>query len=152
MITLKRTDSENKNFVKLVALLDEDLQRRDGDEHPFFAQYNKIDNIKNVVLAYEDENPAGCGAIKKYNGNTVEIKRMFVLPEARGKGIATAVLIELENWARELNFSKCILETGKRQPEAIGLYKKSGYKIIPNYGQYQGIESSVCFEKEIEEE
>ena len=152
MITLKRTDSENKNFVKLVALLDEDLQRRDGDEHPFFAQYNKIDNIKNVVLVYENENPAGCGAIKKYNGNTVEIKRMFVLPEARGKGIATAVLIELENWARELNFSKCILETGKRQPEAIGLYKKSGYKIIPNYGQYQGIESSVCFEKEIVEE
>jgi putative acetyltransferase len=77
----------------------------------------------------------------------MEIKRMFVNPELRGKGIATKVPIELENWVRELNFSKCILETGKRQPEAIRLYQKNGYEIIPNFGQYKNVGSSVCFEK-----
>jgi hypothetical protein len=55
----------------------------------------------------------------------------------------------LENWAGELSYAKCILETGKRQPEAIGLYKKNGYKLIPNYGQYAEAENSLCFEKEL---
>jgi GNAT superfamily N-acetyltransferase len=80
----------------------------------------------------------------------MEIKRMYTLPECRGKGIATKVLIELEKWANELSYEKCILETGKKQPEAIALYKKNGYKLIPNYGQYAEMENSVCFEKEIE--
>ena len=74
---------------------------------------------------------------------------MFVLPERRGKGIAAKVLSELEIWAAELSFEKCILETGKKQPEAIQLYKKSGYVIIANYGQYDGIENSLCFEKKL---
>jgi GNAT superfamily N-acetyltransferase len=91
----------------------------------------------------------GCGAIKEYAPNTMEIKRMYTLPESRGKGIASKVLTELEIWAAELSYEKCILETGKKQPEAIGLYKKNGYKLIPNYGQYAEIENSVCFEKDI---
>ena len=72
---------------------------------------------------------------------------MFVPVEMRGKGIAVAVLKELENWARELGFEKCILETGDKMQEAIGLYKKCGYYIIPNYGQYEKVERSICFEK-----
>ena len=72
---------------------------------------------------------------------------MYTLPESRGKGIATKVLIELENWAAELSYEKCILETGKRQPEAIRLYTKNRYKLIPNYGQYVNMDNSVCFEK-----
>jgi len=67
----------------------------------------------------------------------------------RGRGIAQMALAELEKWAAELGYKKCILETGKRQPEAIRLYEKSGYKIIPNYGEYLNIENSVCFEKEL---
>jgi len=55
----------------------------------------------------------------------------------------------LESWASELNFKYCVLETGKRQPEAIALYKKNGYQIIPNYGQYHGIENSICFQKTV---
>ena len=74
---------------------------------------------------------------------------MYTAPESRGKGIASQVLRELENWASELSYKKCILETGKKQPEAIGLYKKNGYKIIPNYGQYAGVDNSLCFEKEV---
>ena len=147
MLKIVRTNSSDKDFIALVKLLDADLQIRDGEDHPFFAQYNKLDNIKYAVVAYLDEIPVGCGAIKEYDEHTMEIKRMFVNPELRGKGIATKVLIELENWVRELNFSKCILETGKRQPEAIRLYQKNGYEIIPNFGQYKNVKSSVCFEK-----
>ncbi|KXK17393.1 MAG: N-acetyltransferase GCN5 [Candidatus Parvibacillus calidus] len=72
---------------------------------------------------------------------------MFVPLEKRGKGFASKVLQELENWSNELGYNRCILETGNKMSEAIGLYKKMGYKIIPNYGQYKNVESSICFEK-----
>ena len=149
MITIARTDSDNPDFIFLVKLLDADLAQRDGAEHSFYAQFNKIDRIKHVILAYENERPLGCGAMKEYARDTMEIKRMYVPPANRKKGIATTVLSELEKWAGELSYAKCILETGKREPEAIGLYKKNGYKMIPNYGQYVGVENSVCFEKEL---
>jgi GNAT superfamily N-acetyltransferase len=149
MINLIRTNSVNPDFIKLVKLLDEELAIVDREDHSFYSQFNKIDNIRYVVVADEDEKPAGCGAIKEYDPETMEVKRMFVPTERRKKGIASAILNELENWAAELSFTKCILETGKRQPEAIGLYKKNGYKQIPNYGQYASVENSVCFSKEL---
>lgn len=130
-------------------MLDQDLQIRDGDVHSFYAQFNKIDKIRYVVVAYENDQAVGCGAIKEYAKGVAEIKRMFVKPEWRGQGVAKRILSELEIWANELNFSECILETGKNQPEAIGLYQKSGYQKIPNYGQYEGIELSVCMRKSI---
>ncbi len=98
-------------------------------------------------MLYEDDKPVSCGAIKESMPGSMEVKRMYTIPEARGKGFASIVLDALEKWAAELGYSKCVLETGKKQPEAIALYKKSGYKIIPNYGQYIGVENSVCFEK-----
>ena len=147
MIKIKRTNSDDQDFIDLVKNLDAELAERDGNDHPFYAQFNKIDKIKYVVVAYENSKPMGCGAIKEYASNTMEIKRMYTSPESRGKGIATKVLTELEIWATALSYEKCILETGKKQPEAIGLYKKNGYKLIPNYGQYAEIENSLCFEK-----
>lgn len=144
---IKRTNSSDIQFISLVKLLDADLKKRDGDDHSFFAQFNKIDSIKHVVVYYENNLPIACGAIKEYEPGTMEIKRMFVIPEFRGKGIATAVLIELELWANELGYHKCILETGIKQPEAISLYKKNAYQVIPNYGQYEGISNSICFTK-----
>ena len=147
MIKLNRTDSSNKDFIGLVCLLDKELQIRDGAEHTFYAQYNKIDKIKNVVVAYEDDVAVGCGAIKEDEPGTMEVKRMFVKDEYRSKGIATFVLLELEKWTHELGYTKCILETGIKQPEAIRLYTKNNYSVIPNYGQYAGIDNSVCMEK-----
>lgn len=147
MLSTQRTNSDNKDFQLLVLELDKDLAIRDGEEHAFFAQYNKIDAIKYVVVAYLDNEPVGCGAIKEYEAGVMEIKRMFVQPVYRGKGIASSVLKELELWAKELGFKKCILETGIKQPEAIALYKKNQYNQIPNYGQYADVTSSVCFEK-----
>lgn len=149
MTQIIRTDSSNSDFRNLVTLLDQDLRIRDGDEHTFYAVYNKIDSIAHVVVAYKDDIPVGCGAIKKYSDLVIEIKRMYVLPEYRGKGIAGAVLSNLEAWAVELGFTESILETGKKQPEAIRLYQKSGYTTIPNYGQYQGVENSVCMQKKL---
>ncbi len=149
MIQLIRTDSENSDFKGLVRNLDADLAEKDGDDHRFYAQFNKIDKIKFVVVAYENKKPLGCGAIKEYDSGTMEIKRMYVTPESRGKGIATKILSALENWATELSYRKCILETGKRQPEAIRLYRKNGYDLIPNYGQYAGVENSLCYAKEM---
>ena len=149
MIIIKRTDSDNKDFIELVKHLDADLAKRDGDDHPFYAQFNKIDKIKHAVVAYENDTPVSCGAIKEFSPNIMEVKRMYTLPDCRGKGIATQILVELEKWAAELSCEKCILETGKRQTEAVALYKKNGYRLTPNYGQYAGIENSLCFEKEL---
>jgi len=149
LLNLRRTNSEENDFINLVFKLDEYLHVIDGDKHPFFAQFNKLDSIKNVIVAYEDEVPVGCGAIKKYIEDTMEVKRMYVKPEARGKGIGRKILNELEIWTLELNYNKCILETSKKLIEAVRLYKNSGYNIIPNYGQYKVIESSICFEKKL---
>jgi len=147
MIKILRTDSSNQDFITLVKLLDKELQIRDGEEHTFYAQYNKIDKIKNVVVTFYNDTAVGCGAIKEYDISTIEIKRMFVKDEYRSKGIATKILIELELWTGELGYKKCILETGFKQPEAIRLYTKNNYKVIPNYGQYAGMVNSVCMEK-----
>lgn len=147
--TIKRTDSDSLDFQKLVLELDKDLAIKNGETNSFFAQYNKIDLIRHVVVAYEADRAVGCGAIKEYRNGIMEVKRMFVPIEMRGKGIAGKILTELQIWAKELGYSKCILETGDKMIEAIGLYKKHHFKIIPNYGQYANIHSSVCFEKEI---
>jgi putative acetyltransferase len=147
MISLIRTDASHADYQELVRHLDADLRIRDGEDHAFYAQFNKSDDIRHVILAYENDMAVGCGAIKAYTADTMEVKRMYVPPEMRGKGIAAAVLQALESWAGELGFRKCILETGIKQPEAIGLYKKCGYTVIPNYGQYAGVDNSVCFEK-----
>lgn len=149
MTIFSRTDSDNLHFQSLVALLDADLAIRDGAEHAFYARFNKIATIRHAIVCFIDEKPIGCGAIKKYDDDKAEIKRMFVLPEYRGHGIGLLILKELECWAAELNFATCILETGKKQPEAIRLYHKAGYSIIPNYGQYQHIENSVCMMKAV---
>ena len=149
MVKKIRTDSSDKDFIELVKYLDQELAVRDGNDHAFYDQFNKINKIKYAVVAYENDKPVGCGAIKEFAARIMEVKRMYTLPESRGKGIAGGILKELENWAAELGYQKCILETGKKQPEAIRLYQNNGYKIIPNYGQYAAVENSVCFEKEL---
>lgn len=74
---------------------------------------------------------------------------MFIQPTFRGKGAATLILQELENWAIENNYRYAILETVKTQPEAIALYTKNGYTVIPNFGQYENIENSICMHKNL---
>ena len=150
MIKLLRTDSQNKDFVYLVRRLDAYLAEVDGEEHAFYNQHNKIDKLNHVVVAYMEDNPVGCGAMREHAPGIMEVKRMYTLEGQRGKGVATKILNELEKWAAEMSFDKCVLETGKRQPDAVELYKKRGYKVIPSYGQYVTVENSVCFQKELD--
>lgn len=147
MIELVRTNSNNKDFIGLVKLLNDYLKITDGDDHDFYNQYNNINVLKNIIVAYIDDTPVGCDAFKTYTEKEAEIKRMYTLPETRGKGVATKIIENLENWCKELNFEACILETGKKQTEAVQFYKKNDYKVIPNYGQYEGVTDSICFKK-----
>lgn len=149
MITIERTTAENHIFKELVIKLDSFLSITDGDEHEFYDQFNKLDTIQHVVLAFDNNKAVACGAIKPYKNAVIEIKRMFTLPECRGKGVASTILKELEIWALELNFTSCILETGVNQVEAIGLYKKNNYTVITNYPPYENAENSICFEKKL---
>jgi GNAT superfamily N-acetyltransferase len=141
-MNIVRTTSENADFCMLVHGLDRELAVRDGDEHAFYAQYNTLDTIPHAVVAYDGGEAVGCGALRPFDETSVEIKRMFVPLEHRGRGIAKEVLRELEKWAAELDFKRCILETGLKQPEAIALYTVSGYTSIENYGHYQGVYNS----------
>lgn len=149
MVTLIRTDADNADLLSLVALLDAELKLRDGEDHYFFAKFNKLAGILGAVVAYVDDQPVGCGAFKRFSDSEAEIKRMFVKPESRGQRTAAKVLDELEAWAGENGFTACVLETGFKQPEAIALYQRSGYEVIPNYGQYADVGTSVCMRRSI---
>ena len=149
MITIVRTDSNNQDFKALVKQLDAYLKITDGDEHEFYNQFNSVESLSHVVVLYSDNIAVGCGAFKKFNKNSVEIKRMFVNPTERQLGLGKQILNNLENWATEIGFSSCILETGKRQVEAVHFYKNCNYKSIPKYGQYKNMDNSLCFEKKL---
>lgn len=147
---IKRTDSANKDFSGLIKLLDLEFLNKNEEAFAVCSPHNGIEKIKHVVVVYEEDKPIGCGAIREYADGIMEVKRMFVLNEYRGHGIASGILHELEAWAKELNYKKCILETGKILIDAVGLYKKNKYSVIPNYDPYENIESSICFEKNLD--
>jgi GNAT superfamily N-acetyltransferase len=148
MTTIKRTNSSDQDFIDLVKDLDFYLALKDGEEHSFYAQFNSIATLENCLVLFNNDFPVACGAIKTYNENAMEIKRMFVKPEYRNRGFAKQILRELEGWAKELGYKETILETGIRQTEAVNLYEKI-YTQIPNYGQYKGAENSICFKKNL---
>ncbi|HZL11372.1 MAG TPA: GNAT family N-acetyltransferase [Prolixibacteraceae bacterium] len=141
------TTSDHSDFRKMVHALDEDLYQRNGETQKQYEQYNQIDKIKHAIVIYIDNKPFGCGCFKRFDDHTIEIKRMFVLPEFRGKQLAARLLQELEIWAIEEGFTKAVLETGLRQVEAQSLYSKGGYFRTENYGQYLGMEDSICYRK-----
>ncbi|MBP6073001.1 MAG: GNAT family N-acetyltransferase [Flavobacterium sp.] len=146
---LVRTTSDNLDFQQLVVALDAYLRIVDGDDHAFYAQFNKTDSLSNVLVCYDQEVAIGCGAFKAYDSQTVEIKRMYTLPEYRGIGVAKNIMAALEEWAKEEKYSVSILETGYLQKDAIALYTKIGYEVMENFGQYEGISTSVCMQKTI---
>ncbi|HEY8634935.1 MAG TPA: GNAT family N-acetyltransferase [Candidatus Dormibacteraeota bacterium] len=91
----------------------------------------------------------GCGAVRRVDEETVEVKRMYVDPEVRGRGVAKEILKRLEADARAMGASRLVLETGVYQEEAIGLYRLVGFNVIDCFGEYTGVPTSVCFEKAI---
>nr|WP_290971143.1 GNAT family N-acetyltransferase [Flavobacterium sp.] len=147
-LELIRSDSQNEDFSKLIVKLDENLASRNGDMQEYFNQFNKVDAIKHVIIAYINGIAVGCGAIKQFDSQSVEVKRMFVSNEYRGRRIASQILNGLESWAKELGYAVAVLETSNVQTEAVGLYTKT-YTVTENYGQYAGIETSICFKKQL---
>lgn len=127
-VQIVRADSSNLEFQALVTLLDTDLAIRDGDDHAFYAQFNKTDKLKHVVLIYHQQQAIACGALREWNSEIMEIKRMFVLPAFRRKGYAQLVVKNLMVWAKELGKKKCILETGKISPKPFSSIKKWDFR------------------------
>lgn len=146
-IEVVRITSENPDFVALIKIFDTFLWERYPELKKDYWGNNLIEFNDNVVLIYLDEKAVASGCFKKYNEKTVELKRMFVLPEARGLGLAQLVIKELEKEAKNQGFETMILETLYKQIEAISLYQKVGFEIVENYEPYVGLINSVCMSK-----
>ena len=147
MITIHKTSPTNYDFLELVRHLDSDLEKKNGDSNDFFAAFNQAVDLDLVLVVYINNIPVGCGALKKYDENHIEIKRMYVDMPYRKLGIAKIILSNLEKYAKEKGYLHTVLETGLQMEPAITLYKKCGYKVIENYPPYQNIAESVCFKK-----
>ncbi|PIF31465.1 acetyltransferase (GNAT) family protein [Flavobacterium sp. 9] len=148
-IEVVKITSENPDFVTLIKIFDTFLWERYPELKKDYWGNNLIEFNDNVVLIYLEGKPVASGCFKKYNDNTIELKRMFVLPEARGLGLAQQVIKELEIEAKKQGFETMILETLYKQTEAISLYQKVGFEIVENYEPYIGLKNSVCMRKSI---
>ncbi|MCE7068024.1 GNAT family N-acetyltransferase [Dyadobacter sp. CY326] len=146
---MTRTNSENPDFKKLTDLLDDELCLLYNTQKADYEEYNRITNLQTVILAYENDIAIGCGCFKVLDEKTIELKRMFVSPASRGKGIASAMVTELEQWAKELGFVNAVLETGNKQQQAIKMYLKLGYSLSERPGQNQEIGHSIFMQKQL---
>lgn len=148
-IKVVKTTSENPDFIFLIKTFDAYLWDRYPELKKDYWGNNLIEFNSNVFIVYLDGKPVACGCFKKYNNESVELKRMFVLPEARGFGLAQLIIKELETEAKSQGFKILILETLYKQIEAINLYQKTGFRIVQNYEPYVGLSNSVCMSKSI---
>lgn len=148
-LKLLQTDATHPDFGLLVQQLDEDLAARYGAQQDFYGQFNALAAIKQVIVAYQEEKPVACGAIKAFDAKSMEVKRMFVAASHRSLGIASQVLLALEDWARKLDYKRCVLQLADNQSEALRLYQKNGYQVIANFEPYIGDEASICMEKHL---
>lgn len=147
----RRTDGKNKDFIENCKLLDMDLDRRVGKKikRDKYRKYNQLDEIQEVIVVYENNKVIGGGAIRKYDVENIELKRVFVHTEYQGQGIGTKLVSLLIEWAIELGYKRIILETGELLAESCAVYKKLGFIKIPNYGPYVNMPESLCMAKDL---
>ena len=145
------TDGCNKDFIELCHKLDDFLNDLVGGEENRieYVQYNKLDDIHDVIVVYDNNIPVACAGFKKYNDDCAEVKRVFVKEEYRGMGISKELMEMLEKQARKRGFRYFILESGEPLVSAMALYRKIGYRVIPNYGQYVDMNESICMKKKL---
>lgn len=144
------TDGTNQDFAELTQLLDEELSAVFGKVQRKFAPYNTLMELKDVIVIYDDNEPVACGSFKAYSEQVAEVKRIFVKKSYRKQGLAKKLMKLLEEKGRVAGNKKLILETNRSLIPAVTLYHSMGYQDIPNYGQYEKIETSICMEKVIE--
>ncbi len=151
LIEFKRTDGKNKDFVENCRLLDMDLDRRVGKKikREKYEKYNQLDEIQEAIVVYNDNKAVGGGAIRRYNNEDIELKRVFVHTKYQGQGIGTKLVSLLIEWAAELGYKRIILETGELLEESCYVYKKLGFKVIPNYGPYVDMPESLCMARDL---
>ena len=147
----KRTDGKDKDFIENCRLLDMDLDRRVGKKikRDKYKKFNRIDEIQQAIVVYEGNKAVGGGAIRRYNDEDIELKRVFVHAEYQGQGIGSKLVSLLIEWAEELGYQRMILETGELLAESCAVYKKLGFQVISNYGPYVDMEESLCMAKEL---
>ena len=146
-----KTDGENSDFVSLCEKLDIALKNIIGVDKQK-AKYDKLnqrDSIHDVIVIYKGNTPVGCGAYKLYDDETIELKRIYIEESTRGIGLSKELVRRLEADAQISGFRYVVLETGYKLSSAVELYKKMGYKQIPNYGSYVGNEESLCMSKKM---
>jgi putative acetyltransferase len=149
-LTIQAEPFDSPDARRLIEALDSHLSSRYSAEQRFGPNLKPehiAPGLGTFVVARVDGRAVGCGAVRRLDGSTVEVKRMFVEPEVRGKGVAKEILKRLEAEAAALGAHRVVLEMGVHQAEAIGLYHRAGYKQIDCWGEYAISETSVCFEK-----
>ena len=150
MLSLQRSNYLNLDFQEFCEELNKEFWIRYPDSQHHFEPYNKVDESARIIVAYDGDIAIACGCFRSTKEpTTIEIKRMYVRPGRRGTGIASKILGALETWAGEEGYTQSILETGIKQPEAIALYSRAGYSLIPNYPPYVGVMESICMQKNL---
>jgi GNAT superfamily N-acetyltransferase len=153
-LAIRTADLDSPEATLLITALNIELAARypePGANH-FRLDAEDVSPAKGAFLiGYVGAEPVACGAIRRIERGVAEIKRMYVVPPARGRGISKIMLAALEGRARQLGFGRLVLETGTRQLDAIGLYQRAGFNSIPCFGEYVGSELSVCMAKDLEQ-
>lgn len=149
-----RTDGKNGDFIENCRLLDLDLDRRVGRQikREKYHKYNQLDEIQEAIVVYDGHKAVGGGAIRRYDDETIELKRVFVHNEYQGQGIGSRLVLLLIEWAAELGYQRMVLETGELLVESCALYRKLGFQVIPNYGPYEDMPESLCMARDLGEE
>ena len=146
-----RTDGKNEDFIENCRLLDMDLDRRVGRQikREKYQKFNQLDERREAIVVYDHGRAVGGGAIRRYDDENIELKRVFVHNEYQGQGIGSRLVSLLIEWAAELGYRRMILETGELLAESCAVYKKLGFAVIPNYGPYADMPESLCMAREI---
>ncbi len=144
---IRFVDAENADFLALVQQLDAYYFQVVGEVHRRYAKYNDPHLLNARMVAYQDGKAVGCGAWKQIDDQTAEVKRIFVAPDYRRQGVASALIGALERDVAAHGYMRAILETARTTDDSAALYRKLGYQEIAYYGSPAGAENCRCFEK-----
>jgi putative acetyltransferase len=149
-VEIVRCTTAAPEFQSLVHGLDAELRERYGDVQDLYSPLNKVVEIETAVVAFDAERtPLGCGCFKQHAPGIIELKRMYVAPQSRGRRIGAHIVAALEDWARTLGYTSAVLETGNLQHEAVALYTRCGYVRTENFPPYDALPASICMRKDL---
>jgi GNAT superfamily N-acetyltransferase len=146
-LQIREVGWNNPDAAALRAAQEAEIRDRYAVDEPEPGVHPSAADMTCFFVAYLDGEPVACGGMRAIDAEHGEIKRMYVVPERRGSGLAPAILTTLEDDARARGWARVVLETGTGQPEAVRLYEREGYSSIPLFGDYIGEPTSLCFEK-----